>query len=69
MIIYHSKVDKELGYLKESLQCLTIGIPDMTIDDLPRRYQHHTAGVSKQFSKLLRRVAQDIACYHEQHED
>ena len=57
MVAYRSKVDEELGDLEENLQCLTIGILDVTIDDLPRRYQRHTTGVSRRFSKLLHGVA------------
>ena len=46
MVDYRPKANKELGDLEENLQCLTVGIPNVTIDDLPRRYQHHTTGVS-----------------------
>ena len=66
MMVYHSEADEELIYIEENLQHLTIGIPDMTNDEVPRNYQHHTVGVSGQFSRLLRRVAQAIACYDAQ---
>ena len=46
MMLYRSEADEELKYLKEKLQRLTVGIPDMTTDEVPRCYQHHTAGVS-----------------------
>ena len=69
MMVYHSKAEEELEDLEENLQHLIVGIPDVTIDDLPRHYQRHNVGVSGWFSKLLCRVAQVIACYHEQHED
>ena len=69
MMLYHSEADEELRDLKENLQHLTVGIPDMTTDDIPRHYQCHTTCVSGWFSRLLRRVAQAIACYHEHHED
>ena len=69
MILYHSEVDEDLRYLEENLQCLTMGIPDMTTDEVPRHYQCHTIGVFGQFSRLLCRVAQAIACYHEHHEE
>ena len=65
MVAYRSKVDEEIGYLEENLQRMTVGIPYVTTDDLPRCYQSHTARVSRQFSRLLHRVAQAIACYHE----
>ena len=57
MVAYRSEADEELGYLEENSQCLTIGIIDVTTDDLPRCYQCHTAGVSGRFSRLLHRVA------------
>ena len=69
MVAYPSKADEELGDLEENLQRLTIGIPDVTTDDLPRRYQHHTAGVSGRFTKILHKVDQAITCYHERHHD
>jgi hypothetical protein len=42
-------------------------IPDITIDELPRRYQCHTVGVSTSIGRLLRRVARAIVFYHEKH--
>ena len=69
MMLYRSEADEELGDLEENLQHLTVGISDMTTDDVPRCYLCHTVGVSGRFSRLLRRVAQAIACYHEHHED
>ena len=69
MMVYHSEANEDLGDLEENLQCLTLGIPDVTTDDLPKHYQCHTIGVSGWFSKLIHRVAQAIACYHEHHEN
>ena len=69
MMAYHSEAKEELGYLEEKLQRLTMGIPDMTTDEVPRRYQRHTTGVFGWFLGILQRVAQAIACYHEHHED
>ena len=69
MMVYHSEADEDLGDLEENLQRLTVGIPDVITDDLPRHYQCHTIGVYGQFAMLLHRVPQAIACYHEQHED
>ena len=69
MMLYCSEVDEELRDLEENLQRLTVGIPDMTTDEVPRSYQSHTAVVSRRFSRLLQRMAQAIACYHEHHED
>ena len=59
--------DDELTKLEENLDILTLDIPDASIDDLPRRFQRHTAGVLGCFSCLLRRVARAIMCYHEHH--
>ena len=53
--------------LEENLERLTLDIPDADIDDLPMRYQRPTAGVSGRFSRLLRRVARAVMCYHEHH--
>ena len=66
MMVYHSKAEEELRDLEEKLQHLTVGILDVAIERVPRRYQCHTVGVSEQFAKLLRRVAQAIACYDAQ---
>ena len=68
-MVYRSKVDEELRDIEENLEHLTMGIPDMTTDEVPRHYQCHTIGVFGQFSRLLCRVAQAIACFHEHHED
>ena len=67
MAVHRSEENEDLGYLEEDLNRLTVGILDVTTDDLPRRYQRHTVGVSGWFSRLLHRVAQDIICYHEHH--
>ena len=69
MMVYHSEYEEELEDLEENLQNLTVGIPNMTTYEVPRRYQCHTTGVSGRFSRLLHRVAQAISCYHEFHED
>ena len=46
IMVYHSKSEEDLGDLKDNLQHLTVGIPNMTTDEVPRRYQLHTTGVS-----------------------
>ena len=69
MMVYRSIAEEELEDIEENIPHLTVGILDMTTDEVPRRYQRHTTGVSGQFSRLLHRVAQAIACYHEHHED
>ena len=52
------------GELEENLERLTLDIPDADIDDLPMRYQRSTMGVPGRFSRLLRRVARAVMCYH-----
>ena len=69
MVAYCSEADEELGDLEENLQRLTVGISDVTIDDLPRHYQRHTVGVFGRFFKILHRVAQAIIFYHEHHQE
>ena len=59
--------DDELTKLEENLDRLTLDIPDVAIDDLPRRFQRHSVVVSGHFSHLLRRVATSIMCYHKHH--
>ena len=56
-----------MGELEENLERLTLDIPDASIDDLPMRYQRHTAGVLGRFSCLLCRVVRVVMCYHEHH--
>ena len=59
--------DDELTEVEKNLDLLTLDILDAAIDDLPRRFQRHTTGVSSHFIHLLRRVARAIMCYHEHH--
>ena len=59
--------DDITGELEENLERLTLDIPDVDIDDLPTRYQRSTTGVPGRFSRLLRRVARAVMCYHEHH--
>ena len=69
MMVYHSEAEEELGDIEENLQQLAVDIPNMTTYEVPRHYQCHTTGVSRRFSRILRRVSQDIAYYYEHHED
>ena len=59
--------DDITGELEENLERLTLDIPDADIDDLLMRYQRSIAGVLGRFSRLLRRVARAVMCYHEHH--
>ena len=38
-MVYHFEADEELGYLEENLERFTMGIPDMTTNEVPRHYQ------------------------------
>jgi hypothetical protein len=53
--------------MEQNLEGLTTDIPDMSIEEVPRHYQCHTVGVSDSLSRLLRRVARAVVCYHERH--
>jgi hypothetical protein len=53
--------------VEQNLEGLTTDIPDMTLEEVPRCDQHHTVGVSASMSRLLRRVAREVVCYHERH--
>jgi hypothetical protein len=53
--------------VEQNLEGLTADIPDISIGEILRRYQRHTVGVSGSLSRLLRRVAWAVVCYHEQH--
>ena len=53
--------------LEDNLERLTLDILDADIDDLPTRYQRSMVGVLGRFSRLLRRVAREVMCYHEHH--
>ena len=57
--------DDITGELEENLERLTLDIPDAAIDDLLMRYQRSIAGVPGRFSRLLRRVARVVMCYHQ----
>ena len=47
MMLYQSEAHEERRYLEENLQELTVGILDLTTDEVPRHYQCHTAGVCR----------------------
>jgi hypothetical protein len=51
----------------QNLEGLNAYIPDMTLEEVPRRDQRHTVGVSTTMSQLLYRVARAVMCYHERH--
>jgi hypothetical protein len=51
--------------MEQTLEGLTAYIPNMSIEEVPRRYQRHTVGVSGSLSQLLHRVARAVVCYCE----
>ena len=53
--------------VEHNLKGLIADIPDISINEISRHYQRHTVGVFGSLSRLLRRVARVVVCYHEQH--
>jgi hypothetical protein len=58
---------EDYDVIEQNLEGLTTDIPDISIEEIPRRYQRHTVGVSGSLSRLLRRVARAVVCYRERH--
>jgi hypothetical protein len=58
---------EDLEEIEHNLEGLTMDIPDITVDELPRCYQCHTVGVSSSIVRLLHCVAWAMVCYHEKH--
>jgi hypothetical protein len=50
-------VAKDLKDIEHNLEGLTMDIPDIIVDELPRCYQRHIVGVSTSIGRLLHRVA------------
>jgi hypothetical protein len=42
-------------------------VPDMALEEIPRRDQRHTVGDSASMGRLLCRLARTLVCYHERH--
>ena len=57
--------EEELYEIEDNPQRLTVGVPDISIDDLPSHHQRHTAKVSGHLGRLIHRVARAMMCYHE----
>ena len=67
-VILHDLDDTEtLTAVQEQVESLTLGIPDVRIDELPLQLQRHTTGVPRRWTRLLRMIAQAVTCYHEHH--
>ena len=66
-ILHDLDLAETLTAMQEHVEGLTLGIQDVRIDELPLRLQRHTVGVPRRWSRLLRMIAQAVACYHEHH--
>jgi hypothetical protein len=53
--------------VEQNLEVLTADIPDTTLEEVPRRDQRHTVGVSTTMGRLLCRVARAVVYYSERH--
>jgi hypothetical protein len=48
--------------MEKNLEGLMADIPDMSIEEVSRHYQHHTVGVSGSLSRLLHRATWAVVC-------
>jgi hypothetical protein len=53
--------------VEQNLEGLIVDIPDMPLEEVPRRDQRHTVGVSGSMSRFLHRVVRTDMFYHERH--
>ena len=67
VILRDLDVAETLAAVQEQVEGLTLGIPDVRIDELPLQLQRHTTGVPRRWTRLLRMIAQAVTCYHEHH--
>ena len=67
VILRDLDVAETLTVVQEKVESLTLGIPDVRIDELPLQLQRHTTGVPRRWTRLLRMIAQAVTCYHEHH--
>jgi len=67
VILRDLDVAETLAAVQEQVEGLTLGIPDVRIDELPLQLQRHTTGVPRRWARLLRMIAQAVTCYHEHH--
>ena len=67
VILRDLDVAETLTAVQEQVESLTLGIPDVRIDELPLQLQRHTTGVPRRWTRLLRMIAQAVTCYHEHH--
>ena len=67
VILHDLDVAETLTAVEEQVESLTLGIPDVRIDELPLQLQRHTTGVPRRWTRLLHMIAQAVTCYHEHH--
>ena len=53
--------------MEHNLEDLMHDVPEMPLEEISRRDQRHTMGVSASMGHLLHRVARTLACYREHH--
>lgn len=58
-------IAETMAQLQDHVEGLTLGIPDVQIDELPMRLQRHTTSVPSHQMMLLHMIAQVVACYHQ----
>ena len=66
-ILHGLDVAETLTAVQEQVESLTLGIPDVRIEELPLQLQRHTTSVPRRWTLLLRMIAQAVTCYHEHH--
>ena len=54
--------------VEQNLEGLMDDVPDMPLEEIPRRDQRHTVGVFASMGRLLHRVARNLVCYREHHQ-
>jgi len=66
-VLHDLDLIETLVELQHHIEGLTLGIPNVWIEELLMRLQHHTIGVPSRWMRLLRMIAQVVTCYHEHH--
>ena len=54
--------------LEHHLECLSLDIPETSIDDIPLRLQRYVIGVPGPFRRFLCRVARPVVSYRDHHQ-
>ena len=57
-----------LAKLEHDLECLTVDIPETTMDEIPIRLQRFVVAVPGPFRRFLRKVARAVVSYREHHQ-